>query len=162
MQLYKILKYLTLCFILYLLVSQVWIHDWYLWQFSRSYANLNHPPTTHHVKSYKRLGLLIANGNHIDLLAGELRSYSGSRQRIIDWYSKMSVPSRLEDGEKVAVEVVFFDNGFLSSGEIGLDRPDILEEILIYARTIKPATNLYSVYILDSNGHDPGIDIRVM
>lgn len=74
----------------------------------------------------------------------------------------MSVPSRLEDGEKVPVEVVFIENGFLSSGKIGLDRPDIFDEILIYARTIKPVTNQYFVYILDSTGHDPGLDIRGM
>lgn len=148
--------------ILYLLWSQVFIHDWYLWRFSRSYAGITHPSATRHLRTYKDLGLLIANGNHIDLFAGEMRSYTEPRQRILDYYANKSVPSQLAPGERVPVEVVFVDHGKLSSGTIGFDRPYLLQEIIAEMKKRTPATNLYIVYVLDSTGFDPGFDPRGM
>ena len=143
--------------------SQRFIHDWYLWQFARSYSHITHPPTTQHVKSYKQLGLLIGNGNHIDLFVGEVRSYSGSCQQIIDWYDSRDVPSQLAHGERVPIEIVFVDNNRISSSESDYLRPFPIGEIV---RDIgsSHSTNLhyYIVYVLDATGYPPGFDIRGM
>jgi hypothetical protein len=157
------LAMLSLGLVLYVLWTQLFIHDWYLWHFSRSFSRVAHPAASRHIKSYRKLGLLIAHGNHIDLFSGELRSYTGSQQQVVDWYASQRVPSQLAPGERVPVQAVFIAHGKLSSGEIGFDRPYTLSGILRDAERLAPsAANLYIVYVLDATGFDPGIDIRGM
>lgn len=145
--------------VFYFLWSQLFIHDWFLSRFAHSYAAISHPPDTRHIRTYKDVGLLIGNGNHIDLFVGELRSYRGTRSKIVSWYASQGVPSQLEHGESREAVVVFIDHGRVSPGKIGFDHPSSLETILRDVNALKtPVERYYVVYILDA-GYPPGIDI---
>jgi hypothetical protein len=148
--------------VFYLFWSQVFIHDWYLWQFSRSYRRIAHPPMTQRLKYHTELGLLIANGNHIDLFAGELRSYSGSPKDIQAWYAAQSVPSQLAKGERVPVAVYILKDGKIPSEIDEMYYPDCLSTLTEAALAQPHGTHLYVVYVLDATGYDPGFDIRGM
>ena len=156
--------------VLYFLWSQLFIHDYILWQFTRKYAAIQHPSGTQPIKFRKDLGLLIGNSNHVDFFAGELRTYTGSRRQIVNKYSGQEFTSP-SSGERNRVEVLFVDDGKISyaipfpkgsipmSCEVGLDIPYPITELLDSVASAHGTAKYYIVYIFDA-GYRVGIDIR--
>lgn len=156
---------LVLC-LLCILWFGIFEHDYRLWRMGRTFAGVQHPAGTRHVKSYRQLGLLIADSNHVDYFVGELRTYTGSREDVIRRYSSQKFWSDYEQCN-LPVEVLFLDKGrveagILYHGEIGFQLPYpvdcAIDEMKKHGR---PADHLYFVYIFDP-GYSPGLDGRGM
>jgi len=168
----KLLRYAVILVLIFgvacFLWSQLFVHDYLLWQFSRKYAAIRHPAGTHSVKSHKELGLLIGNSNHVDFFVGELRTYSGPRQDLVKAYAGQEFVSP-SSGDRIRVQVLFTDKGKLSYAipfpkgsptmecKIGWDLPYPVDKLLNskYDQTAE----YYIVYIFDA-GYRVGIDIR--
>ncbi len=153
--------------ILGILYAGVFVHDQMLWQFSRKYAAIKHPPRTQSVKQYRELGLLAGNGNHCDLFVGELRSYDGSREQVLESYSSQKFWTT-DPKEHVPVAVWFMENGRLEQGRYHEDAMDYepphpVQDIADEARQIcKPTKHYYIVYMFDPCHDTPRLDPRCM
>lgn len=153
--------------ILGILYFGVFVHDVMLSGFARKYAAVKHPSGTQSLKHYRKLGLLIGNGNHCDLFVGELRSYAGSREQVLKSYSSQKFWSPVSE-EYIPVEVLFLENGKIKEGrlyhgEIGYDLPDPVEDIVAEARRIGGLSKrYYIVYIFDPCYDTPRMDVRCM
>ena len=72
-----------------------------------AFRKIDHPQGTKLIKRQKAFGLLTGSGSHCDYFVGEVRSYSGSQEDILDFYDEM----RLENYGYVWV--VFPEDGRL-------------------------------------------------
>ncbi len=88
-----------------------WIHqDSRLRQFSRAFDQFLHPADTILIDSYQ--GTPHYASNYCAYFVGELRTYSGEKQEIIDFYSNQEVPSLVDEGN---IYVVFVEDQSFST-----------------------------------------------
>lgn len=155
----------TGCLVVVIIISIVlWFgifsHDWNLLLLRRNYAKLKHPSGTHIIAENSKLGLLIANSNHIDYFVGELRSYTGSRSDIRRFYKTKTVWNPIAHQQQ-NVELQFVDE--LNVDEYtDLSVPDpIIDIINKFSGKHAPGNRnkLYVIYVFDP-GYPCGLDIR--
>jgi hypothetical protein len=78
------------------------LHEYQLFQESRIFRQIKHPPGSSRVAFKQHLGLFFGNGNHCDFFIGEIRRYSGDQQAIKSFYSE---PAGMD------ISILFIENG---------------------------------------------------
>jgi hypothetical protein len=127
-------------------------HQIRLLKYARDFEAMPYPPDTQRLDTYKTLGLLTGNGNHCDIFVGELRSYSGDRTVIQEFY-KHEYPSSM-------LGVVFTENGDLPRESDSLI-PSERGRLAYW--NIPPGIDPEHVYLVFSFtfiDFDPGFDVR--
>lgn len=135
----------------------VFSHDWNLWRLGRQFGRLSHPSGTHVVENKRELGLLIANSNHIDYFVGQLRSYTGPRERVLAYYRGKTVWNPISK-RRQAVEVVFVA-GFVRGDMVDLAWPFPVVDMVDRWKKRRSGDGLYIVYVFDP-GYPCGLDLR--
>jgi hypothetical protein len=129
-------------------------HEWRAWKLSEALATVPHPADTSLVVARRKVGLLVGNGNHCDFFAGELRSFTGTREQLQAFYTGKEVPSPLGSYPE-EVRIAFFDSG----KERPVDLPYDFAEPEKWGAPRSQADQFYVVYLFNG-GHDTGMDIR--
>ena len=152
------------CAVLFLLalpfVGHSLINDFKLHHFRASFARLPHPPGTTLVRRVSDVGLLAGNGNHCDFFVGELRTYTGSEDSIVRFYSPKSVWSPNSNAPEALDSIIFLEGEEIPGVErdyLPTDHQDISAWSLPRSRR---GEKLYIVYRLDSGVFNSGCDIR--
>jgi len=126
-------------------------HDLKLAGMALAWRRISHPPGTTPIADERRVGLLWGNGNHCDYFVGELRTYKGGREAILQHYDGKTV-----DGGYVRVV-------FVEDGEFGeMDRwamPYGLRTLSDWGSTLPDDASLYIAFASDILD-DPGFDFR--
>ncbi len=84
--------------LLLLFVGTTLYNNFRLWRFERNFAALSHPPQSKFVARTNEVGLF-GNGNHCDFLVAEVRSFTGSRKAVRNFYrsTRIAVPNSADD-----------------------------------------------------------------
>lgn len=127
-------------------------NDWNLWRLALAVQAIRHPPGTGPVAARREVALW-GNGNHCDFFAGELRLVTTTRQEVERFYRDTQV-TILVSGERVAVQLAFFDKG--SATDEGL--PGDYQSLAMWG-VRNPLGSYYAVFVLDP-GYPPGCDLR--
>lgn len=139
-----------------LFTADIPIHNWNLERFSGSFAAIPHPPATTAVRRLRQVGNYQPTGNQCEYFVAELRSYMGGKQRIRDFYRRVTIENPL-NGKRQPVQLAFVHDEFFLQAE-ALPLP--YREPARWAWPEGAASNrLYVVFVFDG-GHDPGFDYR--
>jgi len=93
-----------------LFTAEVPIHNWNLERFSGSFAAIQHPPGSTRVKILKQVGNIQGTGNDCQYFVAELRTYTGSKQRIQDFYEGVTIKNPL-NGQGQPIQIAFVEYG---------------------------------------------------
>lgn len=139
-----------------LFTAEIPIHNWNLQRFSEFLAAIQHPPGSGRVKTVKQVGNYEPTGNQCEYFVAELRSYTGSKENIRDFYRESAIRNPL-NGQQQPVQLAFLESGVFSNTDA---LPLAYRELGPWSLPDGPAADrLYVVFVFDG-GHDPGFDYR--
>ncbi|MDQ3814525.1 MAG: hypothetical protein M3347_11310 [Armatimonadota bacterium] len=148
--------------VLALLISPFFIHPLLnnrrLRQVENSFAQLKHPAQSTLVRRVSDVGLLIGNSNHCDFFVGELRSYTGTQQQILNFYKRSQTWHSLPDTGQAGKHIVFVSQGVIPKSAhlpYGYQKS---EDWSITSQMKRQ--QLYLVYFLDVGVMNAGCDLR--
>jgi len=138
----------------YAIVRDTVINNRHLSRMARAMQALKHPDGTARIRFESRVGLLVGCGNHNDFFVGELRTYSGDRERITEFYKGVAIHNPVGKFDQ-QVELVFPE----PDGEFKAWLPDCFDRLAAWR--ISPQErggHVYLVFVFSS--FPPDMDLR--
>jgi len=146
--------------IFWFLFGATLLHNWNLMQLDKSFGRVVHPQQTAHLSSVNEVGLLIGNGDHCDFFVGHLRSFTGSRKNIQNFYSKSKIWNPLNNSLQ-PIDILFLENGEIPSSQRDYLPREFDSASRWLSTPLDRKQNYYLVYFFDV-GYDAGFDVRCL